>query len=348
MALKAVAAPLGSPVGGSGTPGTIPVWSSGTTLGNSPLTVSGSNVTGAGAIRATGTAATAPAFTGSDTDTGIYFPAANQMRFATAGSFVAAFDSTGNFGIGETSPSTYGKLAITVGTTTIALNADATRADVQSYNKPLAINRLGNNTLMNEGGGNVTIGSAGSGAKLEVTQILNTQGGVRIGLTAAPKNNYYNAELHFFRGIDDLDKVIIDSVNKYVNASVATWGLKLPDTPGNGDTQTLDCYKENAAWTPTPTGFGGTAPTVFASSCTRIGRLVICNIVLTATGGNTYSSTYSGTTINLPVAAADLCAATLAQGTNAVPNATVSGGNILLPTFALTTVATVVTALYYV
>jgi hypothetical protein len=131
-------------------------------------------------------------------------------------------------------------------------------------------------------------------------------------------------------------------------SSVANYGLKLPATPGNPDTQALDAYQENAAWTPTPTGFGGTAPTVFASSCTRIGRLVICNIVLTATGGNPYSSTYSGTTINLPVAAAALCAATLSQGTNSVPNATVSGGNILLPTFALTTVATVVTALYYV
>jgi hypothetical protein len=163
----------GADVAGSGTTGTIPVWSSGTTLDDSPLTVSGSNVTGAGAIRATGTSATAPAFTGSDTDTGMYFPAANQMRFATAGSFVAAFDSTGNFGIGETSPSTYGKLAITVGTTTLALNADATRADLQSYNKPLAINRLGNNTLMNEGGGFVGIGTAGPAAKLHVKDATN-------------------------------------------------------------------------------------------------------------------------------------------------------------------------------
>lgn len=69
-------------------------------------------------------------------------------------------DTAQNVGINEPSPSTYGKLAITVGTTTLALNADATRADVQSYNKPLAINRLGNNTLMNEGGGSVGIGTA--------------------------------------------------------------------------------------------------------------------------------------------------------------------------------------------
>jgi hypothetical protein len=105
MALKAVSAPLGSPVGGSGTTGTIPVWSSGTTLGDSPLTVSGSNVTGAGAIRATGTSAAAPAFTGSDTDTGMYFPAANQVRFSTAGALAIAIDASQNVGIGTASPS---------------------------------------------------------------------------------------------------------------------------------------------------------------------------------------------------------------------------------------------------
>ena len=44
MALKAVSAPLGSPVGGSGTPGTIPVWSSGTTLGDSGLKDDGTSV----------------------------------------------------------------------------------------------------------------------------------------------------------------------------------------------------------------------------------------------------------------------------------------------------------------
>jgi len=105
MALKAVAAPLGSPVGGSGTVGTIPVWgTTTTTLTDSPLTVSGSNVTGAGAIRATGTAATAPAFTGSDTDTGIYFPAANQVRFSTAGALAIAIDASQNVGIGTASP----------------------------------------------------------------------------------------------------------------------------------------------------------------------------------------------------------------------------------------------------
>lgn len=46
MALKAVSAPLGSPVGGSGTVGTIPVWgTTTTTLTNSGITDNGSTVT---------------------------------------------------------------------------------------------------------------------------------------------------------------------------------------------------------------------------------------------------------------------------------------------------------------
>lgn len=50
-----------------------------------------------------GTAA-APALTGSDTDTGIFFPAANTLAFATAGTEDARFDSAGNFGIGTSLP----------------------------------------------------------------------------------------------------------------------------------------------------------------------------------------------------------------------------------------------------
>ena len=51
-----------------------------------------------------GTAA-APALTGTDTDTGIFFPAANTLAFSTNGTEDARFDSAGNFGLGVT-PST--------------------------------------------------------------------------------------------------------------------------------------------------------------------------------------------------------------------------------------------------
>jgi hypothetical protein len=56
----------GTPVGGSGTPDTIPVWSSGTTLTNSPLVVSGTNAVGFGTPKTWGTNFTTQAMQLSD------------------------------------------------------------------------------------------------------------------------------------------------------------------------------------------------------------------------------------------------------------------------------------------
>ena len=50
-----------------------------------------------------GTAA-APALTGTDTNTGIFFPAADTIAFAEGGVEAARFDSSGNLGIGTSSP----------------------------------------------------------------------------------------------------------------------------------------------------------------------------------------------------------------------------------------------------
>ena len=51
-----------------------------------------------------GTAAT-PAIRGTDTNTGIFFPAADTIAFSEGGAEVARFDSAGNLGIGTASPS---------------------------------------------------------------------------------------------------------------------------------------------------------------------------------------------------------------------------------------------------
>jgi hypothetical protein len=55
-------------------------------------------------IRGTDNTAAAPALTGTDTDTGIFFPAADTIAFAEGGAEVARFNSAGNFGIGTSSP----------------------------------------------------------------------------------------------------------------------------------------------------------------------------------------------------------------------------------------------------
>jgi len=50
-----------------------------------------------------GSAAT-PAIRGTDANTGIFFPAADTIAFAEGGAEIARFDSSGNFGIGTSSP----------------------------------------------------------------------------------------------------------------------------------------------------------------------------------------------------------------------------------------------------
>lgn len=49
--------------------------------------------------------ASTPAIRGTDTNTGIFFPAADTIAFAEGGVEVARFDSSGNLGIGTSSPS---------------------------------------------------------------------------------------------------------------------------------------------------------------------------------------------------------------------------------------------------
>jgi len=82
-----------------------------------------------------GTAAT-PAIRGTDANTGIFFPAADTIAFSEGGAEVARFDSSGNFGIGTSSPSTYGKL-VSLGTDNATLFAAVGATNmlrVQGYN----------------------------------------------------------------------------------------------------------------------------------------------------------------------------------------------------------------------
>jgi hypothetical protein len=83
-----------------------------------------------------GSAAT-PAIRGTDANTGIFFPAADTIAFAEGGAEVARFDSSGNLGIGTSSPSTYGStqkiLAVQAPSGTVAgyiatVSSDATRS----------------------------------------------------------------------------------------------------------------------------------------------------------------------------------------------------------------------------
>jgi hypothetical protein len=70
-----------------------------------------------------GSAAT-PAIRGTDTNTGIFFPAADTIGFAEGGAEVARFDSSGRFGINTTTPDTllYVRQATATGASTTGTN----------------------------------------------------------------------------------------------------------------------------------------------------------------------------------------------------------------------------------
>lgn len=71
------------------------------------ITLDGTNgITSSGVITGPDGSASAPAITNDgDTNTGIFFPAADTIAFGEGGAEVARFDSSGNLGIGTTSPS---------------------------------------------------------------------------------------------------------------------------------------------------------------------------------------------------------------------------------------------------
>jgi len=91
-----------------------------------------------------GTAAT-PAIRGTDANTGIFFPAADTIAFAEGGAEVARFDSSGNLGIGTSSPAQ--KLAVS--------GAGATNAQI--YNTTL---NAGMNIGVDTVGGNIATTAA--------------------------------------------------------------------------------------------------------------------------------------------------------------------------------------------
>jgi len=72
-----------------------------------PITISGST----GIAGVDGSAST-PAVQGTDTNTGIFFPAADTIAFGEGGSEVMRIDSSGNVGVGTSSPGSAYRLAV--------------------------------------------------------------------------------------------------------------------------------------------------------------------------------------------------------------------------------------------
>jgi len=98
--------------------------------------------------------------------------------FDGAGGTRMTLNSTG-LGVGIV-PSSFGRFSVqgtAGGAGILGMNTDATQCDIQSYNKPLAINRAGNNITLCEGGGNVGVGVSPS-VKLDVSGEIKSSGNI--------------------------------------------------------------------------------------------------------------------------------------------------------------------------
>ncbi len=114
-----------------------------------PLVLDGTN----GVSGVDGTASN-PSYEGTDSNTGIFFPAADTIAFAEGGAEIARFDSSGNFGVGTSTP-TYQTQIYGTGQTTAALTDAGNKGGSLLLNTP---------TVSAGDGGALLIGAGGTAA----------------------------------------------------------------------------------------------------------------------------------------------------------------------------------------
>jgi hypothetical protein len=136
-----------------------------------PITISGST----GIAGVDGSAST-PAVQGTDTNTGIAFPAADTVAIGTGGTERMRVDSSGNVGIGTSSPASplqvsgtarFGAGPSDATNATVAMYSDGTGISIEAFQGNNAATKR--NIWLNAYGGNILIGTTSdNSAKLQV------------------------------------------------------------------------------------------------------------------------------------------------------------------------------------
>jgi hypothetical protein len=109
-------------------------------------------------IKGTDTSAAAPSFTGSDGDTGMFFPAADTIAFAEGGAESMRIGSDGCLNIGKTDNPT-GKLDIGGQASGVATNVARFGNIAGTNNGPIVSVDASNNWLFNQASGSIRVGS---------------------------------------------------------------------------------------------------------------------------------------------------------------------------------------------
>lgn len=236
---------LGTPSSGTVTnlTGTASININGTVGATTPSTGAFTTLSASGVATFSAGSAAAPAITTSgDTNNGIFFPAADVTAITTAGSERLRIDSSGNVGIGTSSPSV--KLEINRGSAgSIATFTDgvstnfnfSTSGTVGTFgtdagSTSLALKTTGTERLRIDSSGNVGIGTSSPSSKLEVYdatsavarvtagteifEIRNTGSEVRLAVVSADPMTFRTSNVEAMR-IDSSGNLLIGGTTSY-------------------------------------------------------------------------------------------------------------------------------------
>ena len=205
-----------------------------------------------------GTAAAPAITTTGDTNTGIFFPAADTIGFTEGGVEAARFDSSGNLGVGTTSPLARLDVFKTSNDTVSRTNAVGAFGDYASLGAGLlmqqtlsspygftlqaanAANSVQFPLLLNPSGGNVGIGTTAPASKLDVT------GGFSTSTTAF---TIYNNSASSASNIARIDFRVNNTFNGNERVA-AVWGMNPIAASNNGGALVFGVSANGTSTTP--------------------------------------------------------------------------------------------------
>jgi hypothetical protein len=165
-----------------------------------------------------GTAAT-PAIRGTDTNTGIFFPAADTIGFAEGGAEVARFDSSGNLGIGTSSPTNKLSFGANIGRY-FALYEGTAGADlygIGTETSALTFKTAAAERMRIDSSGNLLVGTTNANFSISSQTMagagFSNSGYLTIGRTdycvALQRNGTNGVIQYFFRGNNEVGSISV-------------------------------------------------------------------------------------------------------------------------------------------
>jgi hypothetical protein len=212
-------------------------------------------------LNGTDNSATTPAVTGTDTDTGVYYPAANQVALATNGTQRLLLDSSGN----------------------VLINSTTLPASLATNFRNIFVKGDNNGVVTASSNDQLCSVSMYSGANSTDVPSMLFQNGLRFGLTTDLGTGGY------------AEKMRVNTYGIGVGGAIPSsgTGITFPATQSaSSNANTLDDYEEGT-WTPTVGGStvqGTVSYTIRSGYYTKVGRLVTVSFAIQT------SSTLTGAT----------------------------------------------------